>query len=132
MKQFKLIRIAYIPDGTFGVLFDDRTPFCLTLERPWVDNRKSESCIPLGFYRCEKVKSPKFWITFEVKAVPQRSAILFHKGNLMDDSHGCIIVGEEYGVLEGQNAILASGRAFTEFMDRLKDQDHFYLEITQA
>jgi hypothetical protein len=120
MKTIKLTRVAYIDDGTFGVLFDEDTPFCLTLEREWRDNKRGESCIPAGQYICRKVKSPKFGDTFEICDVPDRSHILFHKGNLEDDSHGCILVGEMYEKFKDKNAILASGRAWSEFRERLR------------
>ena len=129
MKQFKLIRIAYIPDGTFGVLFDENIPFCLTLEREWNDNKKGKSCIPRGKYLCERVQSPKFGVTFEVCNVPERSHILFHKGNIEDDSHGCIILGEMYGELYGKVAVLSSGLAFNEYLKRLWKNENFELEI---
>jgi hypothetical protein len=134
VKAFKLIRVAYIPDGTFGVLFDGETPFCLTLEREWKDNKRGESCIPMGTYSCKRVVSPKFGDTFEVCDVPGRSHILFHKGNLEDDSHGCILIGEEYGRFRiardiSKVAVLSSGRGFKEFRERTNSVDDFELKI---
>ena len=129
MKQIKLVRIAYIDDGTFGVLFDEDTPFCLTLEREWRDNKRGESCIPAGQYICKRVKSPKFGDTFEILDVFGRSHILFHKGNIEDDSHGCVITGEEYGKYKNKVAVLSSGRAFKEFMTRLDGERFFKLYI---
>lgn len=126
---FKLLRIAFTDDGTFGVLFDGGIPFCVTLERPWLNNKRGESCIPEGNYVCKRVNSPRFRNTFEVTNVPGRSHILFHKGNLMDDSHGCILVGEQYELLNKKNAILASGKAFAEFISRTQDFDEFQLRI---
>ncbi len=114
---------------TFGVLLDEKIPFCLTLERPWLENRRSVSCIPEGGYLCKRVNSPKFGDTFEVTNVPERSHILFHKGNFFDDTHGCILTGEQYEQLAGQNAIIASGKAFKEFMDRLDGINEFVLII---
>ena len=132
MKNIKLLRVAYIDDGTFGVLFDEDTPFCLTLEREWNDNRRGESCIPAGHYVCKRVKSPKFGDTFEVCDVYGRSHILFHKGNLEDDSHGCILVGEMYERFRDKNAILASGRAWREFEDRVFECRRFSLYIKDS
>lgn len=129
MKQFKLLRIAYISDGTFGVLFDGEVPFCLTLEREWNDNQRNISCIPIGDYLCGRIDSPKFGNTFMVAQVPGRSFILFHKGNLEDDSHGCILIGEMYEPFKNKNAILASGRAWKEFMQRTNNIETFKLEI---
>lgn len=128
--HFKLIRISSMESGTFGVLLDGELPFCLTIERPWFNNEQNISCIPSGKYLCRRVHSPRFGNTFEVGDVPGRSAILFHKGNVMDDSHGCIIVGEQFELLNGKPAVLASGKAFEEFLGRLKDTDEFHLEIT--
>ena len=132
MKQFKLIRIAYIPDGTFGVLFDGDIPFCLTLEREWKDNEKNISCIPRGSYLCKRVQSPKFGDTFEVCDVPGRSHILFHRGNIEDDTHGCLVTGEEYGKYKDKVAVLSSGRAFKEFKKRTENLEYFKLEITDG
>jgi hypothetical protein len=114
------------------VLLDEGTPFCLTLERLWLDNRVGESCIPLGTYTCERTVSRKFGVTFEVTRVPGRSAILFHKGNLMEDSHGCIILGEQYERMEGKTAVLASGKAFEEFLARTAGIEEFELQVEQV
>ena len=129
MKYFKLVRVAYIEDGTFGVLFDEETPFCLTLEREWKDNKRGVSCIPVGTYMCRRVQSPKFGDTFEICDVPDRSHILIHKGNIEDDSHGCPIIGEEYGKYKGKIAVLSSGKAFKEFKQRTDSIDSFKLEV---
>lgn len=128
-KNFYLIRISSTTEATFGVLLEENIPFCLTLERPWLQNKRSVSCIPEGFYTCERVKSPKFGDTFEIVDVEARSHILFHKGNLSDDTHGCILVGEQFEPLGGENAILASGKAFAEFKERTKENNTFLLQI---
>jgi hypothetical protein len=129
MKHFKLFRFPSIRDGTFGVLLEGSVPFCLTLERPWLNNEVGKSCIPDGEYICQRVTSPKFGITFQVCDVEGRTFILFHIGNLMDDSHGCIILGEQYEPLNGKNAIQASGKAFQEFLSRLTGEDTLKLTI---
>ena len=132
MKTFKLIRVARIEDGTFGVLIDTGVPFCVTVERQWINNQAGESCIPIGDYDCKRVNSPNFGNTFEVTNVPGRTAILFHKGNIMDDSHGCLIVGEQFEPLNGKTAVLASGKAFEEFLKRVEGLDKFRLIITEV
>lgn len=133
VKTYTLKRIASIPDGTFGVLLNGNDiPFTLTLERAWQDNKKGISCIPPGEYICSRVASPKFGNTFEVKDVPNRSEILFHKGNLFDDTHGCILVGEQFESLNGKSAILASAKGFDEFLNKLKDDNHFKLVIKKV
>lgn len=132
MKQFCLIRMAYTREGTFGVLLEEDNPFCLTLERQWADNQPGESCIPVGEYTCRRRLSPKFGVTFEVMDVPGRTNILFHKGNLKEDSHGCIILGEQYEPLNGQSGVVASGKAMEEFLTRTYGLDEFRLSVMNA
>lgn len=88
-----LKRISENEHGTFGVLLSGDKPLCLTLERPWLDNKKNISCIPLGTYKCVKYNSEKFKNVWEVTGVPNRTSILIHAGNSIDDIHGCIAVG---------------------------------------
>ena len=125
----KLKRIAFSEHGTFGVLIDNGVPFCLTLERPWLNNKKGESCIPAGLYTCKRTISPRFGETFEVAKVLGRSHILIHKGNIAEDSHGCIILGEQYEKLGGRPAVLSSSKAFKEFMGKSSGVDEFELLI---
>jgi hypothetical protein len=115
---------------TFGVLLHGGLPFAVTLERPWRNNKRGESCIPLGNYYASRVDSPRFGDTFEVKDVPGRKHILFHKGNIMDDTHGCIIVGESFDYLQHERAVLSSGKGFGEFMALLNDAADFSLVIS--
>lgn len=129
LKVLKLKRICEIESGTFGVLFFEDIPFCLTVERRWFSNKKGESCIPAGEYICKPFDSQKFGATWEVTEVPWRDAILFHKGNVQDDSHGCIIVAEKFGVLNNQTAILSSGEAFSEFLEKVRGEKTFKLVV---
>lgn len=129
MKTLSLKRIAETEDGTFGALLDGDVPFAVTLEPQWKDNATGISSIPEGEYKCRRVLSPKFGDTFEVP-VPGRSHILFHKGNVDDDTQGCILVGEQFTTwTDGTAAIGGSGVAFKEFMDRLKGEDAFWLFV---
>lgn len=121
------------PQGTFGTLkIKGEPPFCLTLEPPWKDNQKNISCIPVGTYFCHRVQSPKFGNTFEVRPVENREHILFHWGNRVRNTKGCIMLGEEYGYLAGHPAILSSRRGFNEFMLKLEGEDEFTLIIKEA
>lgn len=128
----ELIRVGQSPRGTFGVLRHGPVPFALTLERPWFDNQPSTSCIPSGRYACKRVRSPKFGDTYEVADVPGRSHILFHKGNTIDDTHGCILVAEEFSGTFDQPTIVSSERGYREFMDLLDGRSAFTLVITDA
>lgn len=135
MKHFWIWRFPSIREGTFGVFLDDKLPFCLTLERPWLNNERNISCFPDGDYICKRVNSPTFGNTFEITNIPGRSECLFHCGNIMDDSHGCTVLGEQYEYIFvekkgiGRNGVQASGKAFSEFLERTKDIDEFILHV---
>ena len=128
IKTVDLIRVVQSPAGTFGVLALMPTPFALTLERPWKDNQSSVSAIPAGTYTCKRVQSPRFGDTFQVLNVPGRSHILFHKGNTIADTEGCILIGEEFSV----DGIASSSRGYTEFRTMLGLDSVFMLVIHEA
>jgi len=129
----KIVRIAEVPsEGMFGVLKLNETPFCVTLEREWRENRPNESCIPTGQYTCSIVNSPRFGVTWEVKNVPGRTNILFHPGNRIDDSLGCIILAQHYGKLHGNLAVLNSGTTFKKFMDFTHISHELHLTISEC
>tara|TARA_R100000049_G_C1937492_1_gene81412 strand:- start:641 stop:1156 length:516 start_codon:yes stop_codon:yes gene_type:complete len=136
--QLKLIRVTsseYL--GTHGVLIDDGVPFALTLEPPWRDNQPFESCIPTGVYVCKFFISPRFGPVYEITGVPDRSQILFHKGNFTKDTSGCVLVGEQFeSVGKSESAVVSSGKGFGEFMKRLAgpvgEYKDFVLEISNG
>jgi hypothetical protein len=124
-----LKRLSTGSQGTFGSLLYKNIPLVQTLEREWLDNAVGKSCIPQGTYTCRRVQSPRFGNTFEVTDVEGRTHILFHKGNLDDDSHGCILIGKQNGSLGEDRGILSSKQGFNEFMLLLENKDEFELEI---
>lgn len=91
-----LKRISAIHDCTFGVMIHDDIPICVTIERPWIFNKKDISCIPTGTYKCIPHTGEKFKDVWEITNVPGRTNILFHAGNTVDDTHGCILVGRQF------------------------------------
>lgn len=130
MKELQIYRIIHRADGTFSIVMVDQYPICLSVERPWLNNQIGISCIPTGQYLCRRVNSPKFGWTFEVTGVSGRTEILFHSGNIMDDSHGCIILGESFEPWKtGQLSIASSKVAFGQFMREMEKQDSFKLTI---
>lgn len=90
--SWTLERFAYLPSGTIGELFIPGCQKIFTIERPWLDNRKRESCIPEGEYALKPHVGriqPAIW----VDGVPGRTAILIHVGNTYNDLQGCIAPG---------------------------------------
>lgn len=124
-----LKRIAVRREGAFGVLLNNGIPFCLTLERTYDVPAGNFVKIPPGTYKCTRSWYNRGgYATFEIH-VPGHSRILFHRANLEGDLDGCIGLGEQFGVLNGQPAILQSGEAFNEFMRVTKDVDSFSLDV---
>ena len=122
-----LKRLGQGTQGTFGALLDGDIPFAVTLE-PEV--QRLTGAIPPGIYQCRRTMyHAGGYETFEICDVLGRTRILFHKLNLASQSRGCVGVGEEFGRLNGQPAILQSGRGFAEFMSKLEGQDEFWLEV---
>lgn len=140
MPDLTLRRVALCPTETLGVLIRDDSgyPFAVTLEREWDggSNRpsagdKAGACIPPGTYHCLRVNSPKFGNTFEVMKVPNRSKILFHAGNIADDSRGCILVGHGFDPVKGKQGIVSSKKEFEEFLAIQANVMGFTLTIIQ-
>ena len=129
MKVIEIRRAWHNRIGTWGIMAHDYQPFALTLEPPWLDNARNVSCIPPGFYTCQRFIRGSGQVTYQVLRVPGRSSILFHPGNEPTDSQGCILIGEEFGMLNDKPAILASRRAFAEFMALLEGQEFFKLKL---
>ncbi len=73
-----------------------------TLEEPWQSNQRRISCVPAGVYLCtphgwELNSTKHFKRVWEVRNVPNRTAILIHGGNTLADTEGCILVGLDAG-----------------------------------
>jgi hypothetical protein len=127
----EVIRTKYRNDGTFGTLYIDDWPVCVTLELPWKNNDPQVSCIPTIQTYAERVESLKFGNTFEVKNVPNRTHILFHGANTIADLLGCIGLAEFYHRFAGQAGVAnpSKGAAMIEFHQLTKDVNKFDLHI---
>jgi hypothetical protein len=131
MKKVVIRRLDMSEEGTFGVLYINGRWICLTLELPWKDNKVSQSCIPAGTYCCSQYNSPRFGETFLVRNVPGRTDILFHVGNFLKDTFGCILLGEGISGSEHKRFIFNSRDAIKSFMRELRNEDSFCLTITE-
>ncbi|MEO8278002.1 MAG: DUF5675 family protein, partial [Thermoanaerobaculia bacterium] len=63
-----------------------------------------------------------------VSEVEGRTNILIHKGNRASDVSGCIVIGTELGVLQGELAVMKSAEAWALFFGRY-GYDEFDLVI---
>jgi hypothetical protein len=120
-----LIRDTMTEDSTQGKLYLNGEYQCETLEKPWLDNKKSVSCIPKGNYkvrfRYPRESGSYDYLHLLVKDVKDRSYILFHIGNSPKDSRGCILTGKT----RKDNFVGLSRKAHTKLM-----ADLIALEVT--
>tara|TARA_R110002126_G_scaffold5579_1_gene29464 strand:- start:1185 stop:1595 length:411 start_codon:yes stop_codon:yes gene_type:complete len=131
--QARLTRIAANPrEGTFGSLVLNGQPICNSLEPYSRDNQRRTSCINEGQYIVKKHKSPTYGDTYMITDIQGRDLVLFHWGNRARNSEGCIVLGEEFGELYGDWAVLSSKKAFNEFIEKLDGCEEFLLTIKDA
>ena len=119
--EFLLQRTEKHKDYTIGCLFAGNELICNTLEPTWRDiglGRKGRkvpgrTAIPEGRYPVVITYSPKFaaWLPLLLH-VPGFAGIRIHAGNSVEDTAGCILVGEN----------LKPGRLFSSklFLYRVK------------
>ncbi len=126
-----LQRFAYTPMGTFGkIMFEEFE--CFTVERPWLDNKARESCIPEGTYPLKLgMYNRGGYPAYEVMDVPGRSLIKIHVGNTMDDIIGCIAPGKSLGYVGGKWGVTSSKKALQEFMKAMGEIELSTLNIIQ-
>lgn len=102
-----------------------------TLEKPWLNNQRNISCIPLGEYKCVWSFSWKFLkYTYEVLNVPNRTGIRIHAGNTFYDIKGCIILGDRYGdVNKDKFADLLNSKITVDKFNSLLNKKDFILRV---
>ena len=128
----RLIRVEESNEGTFGNLIICSQVFCVTLEpSDWL-NERNISSIPAQQYTCIRIRSPQFGETFEIVDVPGRSHVLFHAGNVIKHTEGCVILAQYFGKLHGDRAVLNSGKTFEEFMQIMKGVNVFSLTVKEC
>lgn len=94
-----------------------------TLERPWLNNKRNISCIPEGKYPIYTFKHNRHGEVIGLRNVPNRSEILIHPGNSIDDTEGCILPGLNCG----RGIVLNSKRALREIVKR-RTEDYIVIE----
>ena len=94
--ELKIIRKYKGPKYTIGSLFLNNKYFCDTLEDAVRDVKiKHQTAIPKGIYKVTLTASPRFKrILPRLHNVPEFTGVLIHRGNTIDDTSGCILVGE--------------------------------------
>lgn len=126
----KIVLQRLAPHGTamFGYFEDaEHRHVCVTLER-------MDKLIATGVYECKRdwhhpKDIAKRYIVWELQSVANRSDLQIHVANTPSQLLGCIAPGESYGTLDGEPAVLHSGKAFVRFMALTVDAETLTLDI---
>ncbi len=140
------LRSVNVPTiGTFGTIYcDDHKQICRTVEREWLDNQPSISCIQAGTYRIKKHNSPKFGACYCLVSENQgvslsgpsvRTHILIHVANFPHGLQGCIAPGTEFhpsawGVANSRVAFKELGALLDEYIEDTKN--NVYLKVIRG
>ena len=122
MKQV-IIKRSYLPNCTIGEVITSWQSF-RSIERPWLDNKVNESCIPEGTYIVKRDKTGKHQY-YAVQNVPNRTFIEMHAAKRPSDLLGCIALGMEF---DPYYYLLRSEEAMDSFLREMGDED-FLLTI---
>lgn len=136
MNMIRLQRYADTPLGMFATLRVEDF-LCHTCENPWLENRPFVSCIPEGVYPLKQQTFNRHdpgdldYHTYEICDVPDRYHILFHIGNDMTDTEGCVLPGMGFGVSHRNlPGVLSSRRAFGIVKQKLDLHTEWKIAVT--
>lgn len=134
MLQLRLIRFAYTPTETEGVLHLHDGTRLFTLERPWRPSATGgmpfRSCVPDGEYsllphirkngdEVFALWNPHLHVYYtpqEKGKRPGRDLILIHSGNTVDDVVGCIAPGITRTIYRDKRWVTRSREAMKQIM----------------
>ena len=134
--DLELVRVSIAPEGAFSVLLQDGVPLGpVALERTYpvassMPRGPQFLKIPAGRYRCKRTRFLRGgYETFEITGVVGHSRLLFHAGNVEDDSEGCVLVGQRFGRVGSNPGVLSSRMGFAEFMQSMGRREVFDLLV---
>ena len=133
MKTLTLTRIAKRADYTIGRLEDENgVKICDTLEPTWRNYKGGElkvprkSAVPEGTYPVVITKSKKFGKYLPLLVgVPGFDGIRIHSGNTVNDTEGCILVGQN--LIKGK--VLLSRLTLEKLMRLIENEKRIFLTI---
>ena len=131
--KLTLTRIAKRADYTIGRLEDENgVKICDTLEPTWRNYKGGElkvprkSAVPEGTYPVVITKSKKFGKYLPLLVgVPGFEGIRIHSGNTVNDTEGCILVGQN--LIKGK--VLLSRLTLEKLMRLIENEKRIFLTI---
>ena len=124
-----ILKRHYTTNYTMGILTVNNNLF-FTLEPPHRNNKRNISCIPEAEYIITKYNSNKFKNCFKVNDVKDRSDILIHSGNTIENTSGCILIGNGINVDDNNFVRLTdSKKALNRLNDIVNDLNELRLII---
>jgi Family of unknown function (DUF5675) len=125
--ELELLR-TYDPDGTNGEL---KLVVCNTIELPWLQNKRSVSCIPEGRYELMKRTTAKRGQHLLVLNVKGRDGILIHPANdALKELRGCIApVTTLTGPGKGSQSRLANEKLKALVLEALERNEKVFITI---
>lgn len=134
MKRLVLKRFVSNADGTFGRMWLEGNPstWWFTMEKPWMDNKPSISCIPPGEY---KLRHGTFahgggYPDLEFVEVDGRENIEIHAANFPKELKGCIAPGK--GMSTTGWAISESRKALAEILEAINGDPQMEIVIYES
>ena len=124
MKRLTLTRTSRGVGYTTGILHEKGNILCYTLEPQWRDlvhvkKVMGRTAIPEGTYRIRMSPSKKFHRMMPyLMEVPNFTGVMIHPGNRVEDTEGCILVGER----DKPNTLMYSRRTFEQLYNTLFEQ----------
>ena len=138
--ELLLVREIFTSQYTHGRLFVDNVFECYTLEdtdRYLEDERNKkvygQTAVPIGDYKVIINKSARFGAMMPLlRDVPQFTGVRIHSGNTVEDTEGCILVGQTRGnstILSSRNAF---SRLFTKMVEAQRRGEDLSIKIMRA
>lgn len=127
----------YTPHGTFGELSIPGGFWCKTVEPPWKgrpghpSGLPGRSCVPQGVYQGVWYDSPRYGATWALKNLDfgvapeagkdvRRSHIIIHAANTPSELKGCIGLGDKFGIVGYEWAVLNSRATIATFLNETR------------
>jgi len=115
----------------------DGNPFCFILEDAIRETKvPSETCIPAGRYQVVRRYHGRFYTeyrkrfnhkcVFEIVGIPNYSDVLFHIGNDIKDTRGCLLTGQDVSFLKMSSPKIVLARSTAAYKGFYVEMDKLF------